>query len=153
MSSSRLFDLLPAIKALALFRQCQFGRLGWLGKLWRFGGRRFFLRENLGLRLWLLHANADAEQCGKFTFGGNLRHGLFPIDALLAKGFVDTYRHVHPTDIKYSWWSFRAGARSKNIGWRIDYVLVSKGFEKSVKEAFILNEVMGSDHCPVGIAW
>jgi exodeoxyribonuclease-3 len=55
--------------------------------------------------------------------------------------------------VKYSWWSFRAGARDKNIGWRIDYVLVSRGFEKKVKEAFILNEVLGSDHCPVGIGW
>jgi exodeoxyribonuclease-3 len=71
----------------------------------------------------------------------------------LKAGMIDTFRHFYPDTIKYSWWSFRAGARSKNIGWRIDYVLVSKGFEKSVKEAFILNEVMGSDHCPVGIAW
>jgi exodeoxyribonuclease-3 len=55
--------------------------------------------------------------------------------------------------VKYSWWSFRAGARDKNIGWRIDYVLVSRGFENKVKEAFILNEVIGSDHCPVGIVW
>lgn len=75
------------------------------------------------------------------------------MDALLASGFVDSFRHLHPDTVKYSWWSFRAGARGKNIGWRIDYVLVSKGFEQRVKDAFILNEVMGSDHCPVGIVW
>lgn len=75
------------------------------------------------------------------------------LDALLAAGFVDSFRHLHPEEVKYSWWSFRAGARVKNIGWRIDYVLVSKGFDAHVKEAFILNEVMGSDHCPVGVVW
>jgi len=52
---------------------------------------------------------------------------------------------------RYSWWSYRAGARSKNIGWRIDYFLVSESLLPSVKEAFILEEVAGSDHCPVGI--
>ena len=75
------------------------------------------------------------------------------ISALLGSGYVDTFRHMHPEVVKYSWWSQRFGAREKNVGWRIDYVLVSKGFEKKVKEAFILNDVMGSDHCPVGIEW
>lgn len=75
------------------------------------------------------------------------------LDALLKAGFVDTYRHLHPETVKYSWWSQRFGARAKNVGWRIDYVLVSQGFEARVKDAFILNEVMGSDHCPVGITW
>lgn len=75
------------------------------------------------------------------------------LDSLLSAGFVDSFRHLHPDEVKYSWWSFRAGARGKNIGWRIDYVLVSQGFEARVKEAFILNEVMGSDHCPVGVVW
>lgn len=75
------------------------------------------------------------------------------MDALLGAGFVDTFRTLHPEEVKYSWWSFRAGARGKNIGWRIDYVLVSEGFAPKVKDAFILNEVMGSDHCPVGIRW
>lgn len=72
---------------------------------------------------------------------------------LLDAGFTDTFRHFHPEAVKYSWWSFRMQARARNVGWRIDYVLVSKGFEQKVKDAFILNEVMGSDHCPVGITW
>jgi exodeoxyribonuclease III len=72
---------------------------------------------------------------------------------LLDAGFIDTFRHLHPTEVKYSWWNQRFGARVKNIGWRIDYVLVNKAFMPRVKEAFILNEIMGSDHCPVGIEW
>ncbi|MCB0792081.1 MAG: exodeoxyribonuclease III [Flavobacteriales bacterium] len=75
------------------------------------------------------------------------------LDALLGTGWVDTFRHLHPEEVKYSWWSQRFGARAKNVGWRIDYVLVSKGFEQQVKDAFILNDIMGSDHCPVGITW
>lgn len=84
---------------------------------------------------------------------GYMQSEIDGITALLASGYVDTFRHLYPEVVKYSWWSQRFGAREKNVGWRIDYVLVSKGFEKSVKEAFILNEVMGSDHCPVGITW
>lgn len=72
---------------------------------------------------------------------------------LLDAGFTDSFRHFHPDVVKYSWWSFRMQARARNVGWRIDYVVVSKGFEKKIQEAFILNEVMGSDHCPVGIVW
>ncbi len=73
--------------------------------------------------------------------------------AWLNAGFVDTFRHLHPDEVKYSWWNQRFGARAKNIGWRIDYVLVNKDFMPKVKDAFILNEIMGSDHCPVGIEW
>ena len=75
------------------------------------------------------------------------------MDALLGAGFIDTWRHLHPTEVKYSWWNQRFGARAKNVGWRIDYVLVNKSFMPKVKDAFILNEIMGSDHCPVGIEW
>ncbi|MFV0507279.1 MAG: exodeoxyribonuclease III [Bacteroidales bacterium] len=67
-------------------------------------------------------------------------------------GFADTFRHLHPDTLdKYSWWSYRAGARPKNIGWRIDYFLVSETFMPKVKAASILDDVMGSDHCPVSI--
>ena len=69
-------------------------------------------------------------------------------------GLVDTFRHFYPGEEKmYSWWSYRAGVRSKNIGWRIDYFLVSEAFMPNVKNAFIQMEVMGSDHCPVGIGF
>lgn len=64
---------------------------------------------------------------------------------------VDTYRHFNPDTIKYSWWSARFNSRAKNVGWRIDYVIVSKVLLPKIKSTFILNDVQGSDHCPVGI--
>ncbi|MGY6278042.1 exodeoxyribonuclease III [Methylomonas sp. MgM2] len=66
-------------------------------------------------------------------------------------GLVDSYRHFHPDTVAYSWWSYRANARAKNIGWRIDYVLASEALLGRIKNTFILTEIMGSDHCPVGI--
>lgn len=72
-------------------------------------------------------------------------------DALLAQGFVDVFRYLYPDKVKYSWWSFRANARAKNIGWRIDYFMLSRPLLPRVKDAFILNEIEGSDHCPVGV--
>lgn len=66
-------------------------------------------------------------------------------------GMVDTFRHFHPDTIAYSWWSFRANARVNNVGWRIDYVLTSHALLDKIQRAFILPEVNGSDHCPVGI--
>jgi exodeoxyribonuclease-3 len=71
---------------------------------------------------------------------------------LLEAGFTDTFRHHHPEVAEaYSWWSYRAGARQRNIGWRIDYFGVSSGFADRVAAADILPHVHGSDHCPVGI--
>lgn len=70
---------------------------------------------------------------------------------LLEAGFVDTYRHLHPDTQKFSWWSYRYNARAKNIGWRIDYFLVSERLIGRVAEADILTDIAGSDHCPVYI--
>ena len=72
-------------------------------------------------------------------------------DGFVDHGFVDTFRHMYPEEVKYSWWSYRAGAREKNVGWRIDYFLVSEALMPKVQGAFILNEYHGSDHCPIGI--
>ncbi|WKJ90903.1 exodeoxyribonuclease III [Methylomonas montana] len=66
-------------------------------------------------------------------------------------GLVDSFRHLYPDTVAYSWWSYRANAREKNIGWRIDYVLTSQALTGQIKDAFILPDVTGSDHCPVGI--
>jgi len=74
------------------------------------------------------------------------------MDNYLESGLVDSFRKLHPDTEKFSWWSFRANARARNIGWRIDYVLLSKDLVPKLKEAYILNDVMGSDHCPVGIS-
>ena len=71
------------------------------------------------------------------------------MDNFTKKGFVDTFRHFHPEEVKYSWWSYRGGARSRNVGWRLDYFLVSESLIDQIKRAEILNEVLGSDHCPV----
>ncbi|MCH8545646.1 MAG: exodeoxyribonuclease III [Cryomorphaceae bacterium] len=73
------------------------------------------------------------------------------MSAHLETGLIDTFRAQHPDEVKYSWWSYRGGAREKNIGWRLDYILVSESLEPQIKEAFILNEYDGSDHCPVGV--
>ena len=70
---------------------------------------------------------------------------------LLNSGFADTFRKLYPDSVKYSWWSYMYHAREKNAGWRIDYFVVSNRLMDRVKDSFILNEVMGSDHCPVGI--
>jgi exodeoxyribonuclease-3 len=71
------------------------------------------------------------------------------LDNLISSGFVDTFRHKNPDQIKYSWWSYRAGARQNNVGWRIDYFLVSQALTPHIENADILNQIMGSDHCPV----
>jgi len=71
------------------------------------------------------------------------------IDRYLANGFVDSYRQLYPERIQYTWWTFIANARSRGIGWRIDYFLVSKALHTQVQDVVIMDEVPGSDHCPV----
>lgn len=85
------------------------------------------------------NAGFTDEERGKFT-------------ALVDAGFIDTFRYFYP-DLEgvYSWWSYRFSARAKNAGWRIDYFLTSSSLEGRLQDAFIYNEVMGSDHCPVGL--
>lgn len=68
---------------------------------------------------------------------------------ILAAGFIDSFRVLNPDKAQYSWWSFRAGARQRNVGWRIDYFCVSAKLKKSIKKAYILDKVIGSDHAPV----
>ena len=68
---------------------------------------------------------------------------------LLAAGFVDSWRFQHPGEAKYSWWSYRMAARERNVGWRIDYFLVSENLKGRIASTDILNDIYGSDHCPV----
>ncbi len=70
---------------------------------------------------------------------------------LLAAGFIDTFREFHKEGGQYSWWTYRAGARERNVGWRIDYFCISKELRPLLQDAFIHPEIMGSDHCPVGV--
>lgn len=83
---------------------------------------------------------------------GFMQEEIDGMDRFTRGGLKDSFRHFHPekTDI-YSWWSYRAGAREKNVGWRIDYFLVSESFINTVSDADILNEYLGSDHCPVSL--
>jgi exodeoxyribonuclease-3 len=69
----------------------------------------------------------------------------------ISAGFTDTFRHLHREKVQYTYWSQRFRARDKNIGWRIDYFLVSNGIMENIKDSFILDQVMGSDHCPIGV--
>ncbi len=74
------------------------------------------------------------------------------LELLLAENFVDTFRHFYPDkEDAYTWWSYRSAARERNVGWRIDYFIASERMMPKIKDAFILHEVFGSDHCPVGI--
>ena len=83
-------------------------------------------------------AGFSDEERGKFT-------------ELLQSGFTDSFRALYPEKVEYSWWSYMMKAREKNVGWRIDYFVVSNRLFEKVKDSFILGEIMGSDHCPVGI--
>ena len=69
----------------------------------------------------------------------------------IKSGFIDTFRYLNGDKIQYSWWSFRAGARARNVGWRIDYFCVSDKLKKQLKKAYILDKITGSDHAPVGL--
>ena len=90
-------------------------------------------KQNVG------NAGFSDEERGKFT-------------ELLAAGFTDSFRFLYPDRRDaYSWWSYRAAARARNVGWRIDYFVISDRLRDKVKDAFILPEIPGSDHCPVGL--
>lgn len=73
------------------------------------------------------------------------------IDTFLDHGYIDTFRHFNKEPNNYTWWSYRTQARKRNVGWRLDYFFVNKEFIDHVKKAYILSDVLGSDHCPVGI--
>jgi exodeoxyribonuclease-3 len=85
-------------------------------------------------------------------YAGYMQEEIDGMDRFTQGGLVDSFRYFYPDKTgAYSWWSYRAGARAKNVGWRIDYFLVSESFMPHVKSATILPEIMGSDHCPVAI--
>ena len=136
------------------------------------GGRRldYKLRYCDAMADWL----AKQERKGKpVVLGGDYNIAPFPIDLarpkdneknpgylpeerawmeqFLQSGWTDTWRHLHPEEVKYSWWSARMGARDRNIGWRIDFHALANKHRDRLRGADILNEVRGSDHCPVTI--
>ena len=73
------------------------------------------------------------------------------MDKFIARGFVDTFRQFNGEPGQYSWWDYKTRARDRNIGWRIDYFFVTENMRSQLSSAFILSQVMGSDHCPIGI--
>jgi exodeoxyribonuclease III len=80
---------------------------------------------------------------------GYMQQEIDGINALLQADLVDSFRHLYPTTQKYTWWSYRAGARERDVGWRIDYFLTSAKLKSRIKHADMLKHVEGSDHCPV----
>jgi exodeoxyribonuclease-3 len=73
------------------------------------------------------------------------------IDQFIAAGFVDTFRLANHDKVQYSWWDMKTRARERNVGWRIDYFFVDERLKHNIKDAFILDDVPGSDHAPVGL--
>lgn len=73
------------------------------------------------------------------------------LEELLNEGYIDTFRFMQPEEVKYSWWNYKYRARERNVGWRIDYFLVSERLKENIEEALIYNEHLGSDHCPIGL--
>ncbi len=73
------------------------------------------------------------------------------IDRYLEHDFVDIYREMYPDKVQYTWWTYRMNARQRNIGWRLDYFLISKGLTSRVQDAIIYEGITGSDHCPIGL--
>ncbi len=74
------------------------------------------------------------------------------VDKFIQVGYIDTYRQIHgEKEEAYTWWSYRSRGRVKNEGWRIDYIFISSDLQNKLKDAFILDEIEGSDHCPIGI--
>jgi len=82
---------------------------------------------------------------------GFMQEEIDGMDNYSSNGLIDTFRALHKDEVKYSWWSYRGGARAKNVGWRIDYFLASEKLVERIIEASILNDVHGSDHCPVSV--
>ncbi|MBN8548099.1 MAG: exodeoxyribonuclease III [Deltaproteobacteria bacterium] len=88
----------------------------------------------------------------KLELSGFLPAERMWMDKFEELGFIDTFRSVHGPDTKaYTWWSFRAGARGKNLGWRIDYIWAGKGLRSSIQHAHVYSSTAGSDHCPISV--
>ena len=131
-------------------------------ELERLNERMYFEDE---MRKYLKSLNKNVIYCGDLNVAHeeidiknaktNTRSAGFTIEErnkmteLLESGFIDTFRYLYPDAIKYSWWSYMGGARAKNVGWRLDYFIVNNEYINKVKDSLILNDIMGSDHCPV----
>ena len=89
-------------------------------------------------------------------FRSEINTGFLPverkwIDKVIKNGFVDTFREVCEDPGRYTWWDYKTRARERNVGWRIDYFFASRQIMSRVEDSYIMSDVMGSDHCPIGI--
>lgn len=82
---------------------------------------------------------------------GHMQEEIDGMDNYTSNGLVDTFRMLNDDEVKYSWWSYRGGARERNVGWRIDYFLASESLASNISKAEIHNDIFGSDHCPVSV--
>ena len=126
-----------------------------------------FLDDFLGYLTELRRSRPGLLVCGDFNIahneidihnpkGNKNNSGFLPeerawVDTFLGSGFVDSFRHLHPDTVTYSWWSFRANSREKNLGWRLDYHMLSEELATRLRGAGIMNGVKHSDHCPVWV--
>ena len=120
---------------------------------WNVNGVRAI--EKKGFLNWVDNTSPDI-LCIQETKANEKNSGFMPVeraqlDEYVENGYIDTFRLFHDEPDRYSWWTYRFGARQRNIGWRIDYFFVNEGFVNSVADADIHEDVMGSDHCPVSI--
>jgi len=126
-----------------------------------------FLDDFLGFLTNLRNQRPNLLVCGDFNIAhreidihnpvsNKKTSGFLPeerawVDKFLQSGFVDTFRQKNPETVKYSWWSFRSNARAKNLGWRLDYHMVTEPLTNRIKDAGIMNDAAHSDHCPVWV--
>ncbi len=100
----------------------------------------------------IAHKDIDLKKSKIYDKSGFSEKERYCMDKFIKKGYIDTYRYIHGDNQEaYTWWSYRSKGREKNEGWRIDYIFISEDLKDSLIDAFILNEIKGSDHCPIGI--
>ncbi|WP_072679526.1 exodeoxyribonuclease III [Arcobacter sp. LA11] len=100
----------------------------------------------------IAHRDIDLKKSKIYDKSGFSDKERFCMDKFVKKGYIDTYRYIHgEKNEAYTWWSYRSKGREKNEGWRIDYIFISEDLKDSLLNAFILDEIEGSDHCPIGI--
>jgi len=126
---------------------------------------RMIFEDDMRLHLKTLERNKPVIYCGDLNVAhreidiknprSNERSAGFTIEerekmsALLNSGFIDIFRHLYPSKIQYTWWSYMFQSRMKNIGWRIDYFVISDVLARRVKDCIIHDDILGSDHCPI----
>jgi exodeoxyribonuclease III len=129
-------------------------KLGFYEALFKFADSLRAVKKNVVICGDYNTAHREIDLANPVQNSGN--SGFLPeerawLDRIVRTGYVDTFRHLHPEEVRYTWWTYRSNARERNIGWRIDYFFISSECLEKLRDAFILDQVIGSDHCPAGI--